>query len=195
VAWLIEQLELRDVELAQCDSTIRSLEFKNQKLTHELAYYRCIRFGAKTEAMSAEQLQLFEDDLTEEIAAVEADLSPSADSPPKPRRKAGRQPLPDHLPRETHIYKPDSCRCGQCGAHLVKIGEDVTEKRNIIPAQFFVERHFYPKYACRACETITVKPSTPRHHRWRYGRPWPFGLACWSGWRSANMSITCLSIG
>ena len=101
-------LAKRDASLAKRDAVIRSLEFKNQKLTHELAYYRRIRFGAKTEAMSAEQLQLFEDDLTEEIAAVEAELSPSADSPPKPRRKAGRQPLPDHLPRETHIYKPDS---------------------------------------------------------------------------------------
>ena len=161
VAWLIEQLKLRDSELSQRDATIRSLELKNQKLTHELAYYRRIRFGAKTEAMSAEQLHLFEDDLAEDIAAVEAELSPPADAPPKPRPKAGRQPLPDHLPRETHVHEPDSCQCGQCGAHLVKIGEDVTEKLNIIPAQFFVERHVYPKYACRACETITAEPSLP----------------------------------
>ena len=161
VAWLIEQLKLRDSELSQRDATIRSLELKNQKLTHELAYYRRIRFGAKTEAMSAEQLHLFEDDLAEDIAAVEAELSPPADAPPKPRPKAGRQPLPDHLPRETHVHEPDSCQCGQCGAHLVKIGEDVTEKLNIIPAQFFVERHVYPKYACRSCQTITAEPSAP----------------------------------
>ncbi|WP_290677197.1 transposase domain-containing protein [Halothiobacillus sp. 15-55-196] len=158
MAWQIAQLELRDSELARRDgelakldeslahrdATIKALELKNQKLTHGLAYYRRIRLGAKTEAMSAEQLHLFEDDLAEDIAAVEAELSPPADAPPKPRPKAGRQPLPDHLPRETHVHEPDSCPCGQCGAHLVKIGEDVTEKLNIIPARFFVERHVYP---------------------------------------------------
>ncbi|WP_298220640.1 hypothetical protein [Halothiobacillus sp.] len=53
-----------------------ALELKNQKLTHELAYYRCIPFGAKTEAMSAEQLHLFEDDLAQDVAAVEAQFSP-----------------------------------------------------------------------------------------------------------------------
>jgi transposase len=175
VAWLIEQLELRDSELAKLDAAlvqrnqdIRHLtqdlhakDIKIKALTHELAYYRRIRFGAKTEAMSAEQLHLFEDDLAEDIAAVEAELSPPADAPPKPRRKAGRQPLPDHLPRETHVHEPDSCQCGQCGADRVKIGEDVTEKLNIIPAQFFVERHVYPKYACRSCQTITAEPSAP----------------------------------
>jgi transposase len=175
VAWLIEQLELQgqaikwrdesltklDASLAHRDATIKALELKNQQLTPEVAYYRRLRFCAKTEAMSAEQLQLFEDDLAEDIAAVEAELSPPADSPPKPRRKAGRQPLPDHLPRELHVHEPESCQCGQCGAHLVKIGEDITEKLNIIPAQFFVERHVYPQYACRACETITAAPVPP----------------------------------
>lgn len=175
VAWLIEQLKLRDSELSQRDATIRSLELKNQKLTHELAYYRRIRFGAKTEAMSAEQLHLFEDDLAEDIAAVEAELSPPADAPPKPRPKAGRQPLPDHLPRETHVHEPDSCQCGQCGAHLVKIGEDVTEKLNIIPAQFFVERHVYPTHL-PILSNHHGRTKRTHPHRWRYGRPWPVSL-------------------
>lgn len=158
VAWLLQQLELRDSELAKRDSTIRSLELKNQKLTHELAYYRRIRFGAKTEAMSAEQLHLFEDDLAQDIAAVEAELSTPAGSPPKPRSRAGRQPLPDHLPREIHVHEPDSCQCGQCGAALTKIGEDVSEQLDVIPARFFVHRHIRPQYACRSCETITAAP-------------------------------------
>ena len=40
-----------------------------------------------------------------------------------------------------------------------RIGEDVTEKLSIVPAQFFVECHIYPKYACRPCETITAAPA------------------------------------
>ena len=41
----------------------------------------------------------------------------------------------------------------------MRIGEDVTEKLSIVPAEFFVERHVYPKYACRPCETITTAPA------------------------------------
>ena len=41
----------------------------------------------------------------------------------------------------------------------MRIGEDVTEKLSIVPAEFFVERHIYPKYACRPCETLTTVPA------------------------------------
>jgi hypothetical protein len=121
VAWLIQQLKLRDSDLALRDSTIQSLELKNQQLTHELAYYRRIRFGAKTEAMSAEQLHLFEDNLAEDMAAVEAELSPSVNSQPKPRSKAGRQPLPEHLERVDVRHEPASCTCAHCQGALTLV--------------------------------------------------------------------------
>lgn len=168
VAWLIQQLKsqeqaikLRDESLAQRAATIKALELKNQKLAHELAYYRRIRFGAKTEAMSAEQLHLFEDDLAQDIAAVEAELSPPSDSPPKPRSRAGRQPLPDHLERVDVRHEPPSCTCAHCQGPLVKIGEDISEQLDVIPARFFVIRHIRPQYACRSCETITAAPVPP----------------------------------
>jgi transposase len=44
---------------------------------------------------------------------------------------------------------------------MVQIGEDVTEKLSIVPARFFVERHVYPKYVCRPCETIVAAPAPP----------------------------------
>jgi transposase len=161
VAWLLHQLKLRDDVLAQRDTTIKSLELKNQQLTHELAYYRRIRFGAKTEAMSAEQLHLFEDDLAQDIAAVEAELSPPADSQPKPRSRAGRQPLPEHLERVDVRHEPESCTCALCQSPLVKIGEDISEQLDVVPARFFVIRHIRPQYACRSCETITAAPIPP----------------------------------
>jgi len=43
----------------------------------------------------------------------------------------------------------------------VAIGEDVTEQLDVEPAVFFVRRHVYPKYACRACERIVAAPSVP----------------------------------
>jgi len=69
--------------------------------------------------------------------------------------------LPEHLPRVEHRHEPESCTCDQCGAALEQIGEDVSEKLSVVPAEFFVERHVYPKYACRPCQTITAAPAVP----------------------------------
>ena len=93
--------------------------------------------------------------------------------PRAPRSRAGRQPLPDHLPRVAlgqpleHRHEPESCTCGQCGNDLIKIGEDVSEQLDVEPARFFVHgprpapRHIRPQYACRACETMTAAPIPP----------------------------------
>ena len=82
-----------------------------------------------------------------------------SEAPTKPARKrAGRQPLPPELPRIEHRHEPASCQCGQCGAALVKIGEDVSEQLDVEPARFFVHRHLRPQYACRPCETVTAAP-------------------------------------
>ena len=82
-------------------------------------------------------------------------MSPA--SPPK-RARAGRPPLPAHLERIEHRHEPESCACGACGQALVKIGEDVTEQLDIVPAKFFVHRHIRPQYACRRCETVAAAP-------------------------------------
>jgi transposase len=87
-------------------------------------------------------------------------MGPHLPPPEKPKReRAGRQPLPLHLPRVEYVHEPESCTCDQCAQALVRIGEDVTEKLSIVPAEFFVERHVYPKYACPPCETITAAPA------------------------------------
>lgn len=159
------------LEQAKTSATeIRWRDAKIEKLTLELAYLRRMKFGVKSEAMVAAERDLFDESLAADIAACEARLAEAlqaAETPPdqpepekKPKReRAGRQPLPEHLPRVEIRHEPENCTCGQCGQALVLIGEDVTEKLNIAPAQFFVEQHIYPKYACRPCETLTAAPA------------------------------------
>ncbi len=65
------------------------------------------------------------------------------------------------MPRIEHRHEPESCQCGQCGADLVKIGEDVSEQLDVESARFFVHRHIRPQYACRPCETVTAAPIPP----------------------------------
>jgi transposase len=164
-AWVLDLIESAEKLAIQT----RELKFENEKFKHELAYLRRMRYGAKTEALSAVHLDLFQEHFTADAAAIAAEMekrkaqleAENAAKPKVPRKHSGRQPLPPHLPR-TDIHHPlASCDCGQCGKTMVRIGEDITEKLHVVPAQFSVERHIYPKYACRPCETVAATPVAP----------------------------------
>ncbi|MGZ4992384.1 MAG: IS66 family transposase zinc-finger binding domain-containing protein, partial [Methylobacter sp.] len=156
---LIEQAE-RDAKIIQAkDAVINAKDVKIAALTYELAYYKRLRFSTKSEALAPLQRDVFEETWNTDLSAIEAEVEQLQDTEPcetvaRPKRpRAGRQPLPSHLPRIEHRHEPESCTCGQCGRDLVKIGEDISEQLDVEPAKFFVHRHIRPQYACRACET------------------------------------------
>ena len=78
--------------------------------------------------------------------------------PLRPRQPALRKPLPAHLPRETVVHEPEIL-CGCTDPRLVRMGEDVTEVLEKIPARHKVIRHVRPKYACRCCERVFQAPA------------------------------------
>src|SRR4030095_7534848 len=140
--------------------TIEKLKLTIKKLRHE-------QFGQSSERGALlDQLELQLADLEENAAQAEtAAQMATADKitvPSFERRKPGRRPLPEHLPRERIVYPvPASCPC--CGDNrLRKIGEDVTETLELIPRQWKVIQHVREKFACRACEAIT-QPPAPSH--------------------------------
>ncbi|WP_254432083.1 IS66 family transposase [Aquisalimonas sp. 2447] len=119
------------------------------------------RFGPSTEKYSIKQQDLFFDEaesLVEEPAESGETAEAEEENQPAPsggkRRRGGRAPLPPELPRVDIVHDlpedEQQCACG-CGA-LTRIGEEVTEQLDIIPAQIQVLRHVRIKYACRACE-------------------------------------------
>ena len=134
---------------------------KIQALTLELAHLRRIRFGVKNEALSPQQRDLFRETADADCAAIEAEVEQQLPQLRTLRKRAGRQPLPEHLPRIEHRHEPETCTCGQCDGDLVKIGEDISEQLDVEPAKFFVHRHIRPQYACRPCESITAAPIPP----------------------------------
>ena len=167
VQTLLSQANEAAAQLQVNADEIKYKDFKIEALTFELARLRRIQFGAKNEALSPLQRDVFAETLAADIAAIEVELEQLADvescaTVAKPKRpRAGRQPLPEHLPRIEHRHEPESCQCGQCGNNLVKIGEDITEQLDVEPAKFFVHRHIRPQYACRQCETMTAAPIPP----------------------------------
>jgi transposase len=86
----------------------------------------------------------------------------SAQAPPAPsreRRKARRNlgRLPLHLPRIDESLEPEHTACPCCAGALHRIGEDIAEALDVIPAILRVLRTIRPKYACRACEDGVVQ--------------------------------------
>jgi transposase len=71
--------------------------------------------------------------------------------------------LPDHLPRESALHLPADCCCPDCGGALKKLGEDVAEVLEYVPASFRVIQHIRPKLACAVCDVIVqaAAPSRP----------------------------------
>jgi transposase len=150
---------------AEAQATSWALEIERLKLT--IAKLRHERFGASSErsARLLEQLELQLADLEETTAAAET-AAEIASSPPSEarglrRRKPARRPLPAHLPRERLVYPaPSACPC--CGGVLRKLGEDVTETLEHVPARWKVIQHVREKFSCRSCEAIT-QPPAPSH--------------------------------
>jgi transposase len=150
---------------------IRLKDTKLEKLNFELARLKRWRFAAKTEAMSAEQRRLFEETLVEDEAdlqaqlqALQAKLPPKPEAEVNPKRQPRRQALPEHLKRVEHHHEPEDTRCpnAECGRPMVRVDEDVSERLDIVPAEFFVHRHIYGKWACRCCQTLVQEPSQPQ---------------------------------
>jgi transposase len=158
VAEVADRLVKEAQKTARLNAELHAANIKIQALTLELAHHRRMRFGTKSEALSADQRDLFQETWESDLAELEAlvDAQVEVSTPKAKRPRAGRQPLPAHLERIVYRHEPDSCTCGKCGGALVKIGEDITEQLDVVPARFFVNQHIRPQYACRPCETITA---------------------------------------
>ena len=151
--------ELREV----VQSLLHTVTFKQatiDKLTHENAYLKRLKFAAQSERFSAEQRSLLEETLDEDLQAIsdEIEALKSTDAPaPRVKTQPKRQPLPANLPRVEIRHEPDSTTCS-CGCQLKRIGEDVAEKLDYQPGVFSVERHIRGKWACAKCQTLIQAP-------------------------------------
>lgn len=127
-----------------------------------VAAFKQAAFGRRSEKSDPDQFELALEDLETAIAAVHAaeEAEDRAARRPAKRRSANRGSLPKHLPRIEEIIEPESVVCG-CGGGLRCIGEDVSERLDVIPAQFRVIVTRRPKYACRSCTDGVVQAPAP----------------------------------
>jgi len=133
---------------------------RNEALNFEIARLKRWRFGSSAESLdTSTQAVLFDailaDTALEDRAAEDAIKPPPA--APAPKRQAIRQALPASLPRIDRHHETLQTHCA-CGQRFKRIGEEVSEQLDCVPAQFFVLRHIRGKYACACCQTIQAAP-------------------------------------
>ena len=132
-----------------------------EKLPHENALLKRMKFAAQSERFNPEQKSLLEDEIEADLAAVASEIDALQQghtaASPQEKKQPKRLPLPTNLPRREIRHEPESSTC-RCGCQMKRIGEDVAEKLDYVPGVFSVERHIRGKWACAQCETIVQAP-------------------------------------
>ncbi len=139
---------------------------KTQRLLRQLL---TAKSGPRSEQLSADQLRLFAQDLgiTEPPAKEDdTDQDPpggTSGSDVTLRKPRGRRPLPGHLKREriVHDLHEEDKHCSTCEQDLRRIGEEVSERYEYIPAQMLVIEDACQKYACDCTVKVAGKPAQP----------------------------------
>ena len=120
------------------------------------------RFGARSEQLDPDQLQLGLEDV--ETALGQARAAREAASPQSRSerpRKTNRGSLPAHLERIEQVVDVEDKACPCCGGALHQIGEDVAERLDVVPTTFRVLVTRRPRYGCRSCESAVVQAPAP----------------------------------
>ena len=169
-----EQLLSTEDKLTATQEQLQSREREIEHLQLLLAKLHRMQFGRKSEklARQIEQLELRLEELESNGSEKEsnaAEPTPTATSSAPTPAKPARRALPDHLPRETRVHTPKEEVCPQCQGELRKLGEDVAEMLEYVPASFRVIRHVRTKLSCTKCDCI-VQAEAP-------SRPMERGLA------------------
>lgn len=173
---LMKEKELNDLReenerlrknLIEKDLKISDLLESNRLLSETISLFKLRQFGRKAETIDPNQLFLFNE---AEMAAEKAEVTDEEDEaspiqvPAHTRKRGKRAPLPKSLPRERieHDLPDAEKKCSHHGCDLKKIGEEISEKLDIVPAKVVVKQHVRFKYACPCCEgNIKTAPLPP----------------------------------
>jgi transposase len=135
-----------------------------ERLTQIIKELQRHRFGRRAETLPIDQLELALEEVqqgeAEDVAGVEGG-EPDRRAARAKTRRANRGSLPAHLPRVEVMVDVEDKTCPCCNGALHRIGEDVAERLDLIPAQLRVLVTRRPKYACRVCEEGVVQAPAP----------------------------------
>jgi transposase len=139
-------------ETAMLRAALQAAQARIAALEQIIKGFQRARFGQSSEHVDAGQLAL-------ELGRAPVLPEPANDSPAKPRdgtgagqRRRNRGALPVHLERVEEVLDLTDQGCPCCGVAMRRIGEDRSERLDVVPAQLRVRVTIRPRYACRRCE-------------------------------------------
>ena len=147
---LVAEVEKRDSEL--------------EKLRNQVQWLLRRTYGPRSERYDPNQLTLVDVNSVEPEPAPEQEMQ-EEEKPPVPRKRRSRKAARRELPRRRVEYDLPAVDkvCGCCNTEKTKIGEDISEEIEYVPASVTVIEHVRPKYACRRCEDgVATAPMPPR---------------------------------
>jgi len=155
--------EYRD-EKAQLQDTIAEYKDENDRLAEYVRLLKSQRFGRSSERSDPEQPPLFNE--AEVLVDTASDDEAAIEVPSHRRRRGGRKPLPDHLPR-VEVLRDLEEREKVCpndpGHVLQRLGEEKAERIVYKPAELYVEVELRPKYACGSCkDQVACRAPSPQ---------------------------------
>lgn len=156
--WFMPSYEDLQNEIQILKAKLEKKETEIQGLYDLVNLLRRKQFGKSSEKVSQEQLGMF-DETEVEARNPEPEDEESIKVPEYERRRGKRLKLPDKLPRVEVVIDVENKICPNDGEELKCIGEEVSEKLEIIPAKVRVIKTIRKKYACRACELMSEAPA------------------------------------
>ena len=166
ISELPDDVRLLKSHLRASVAEVAMLKLMVGKLKLQLARRVRAQYGASSERFEDGQGSLIESSALDELPRLKTT---------KAAANAGEldRSLPAHLPREQQEIRPDAtpahhdapghaCGCSACGGRLRRIGADVSEHLEYVPARFKVIRTVRPKLACMRCEAIFQAPAPSR---------------------------------
>ena len=154
----------KDVEIADQATEIA-------RLAEQVRLLKAIRFQAQSEKSKFHDHDIQYPLFNEAEAAIDEEEDAEVNEiPAHTRKKRGRRPISPDFPRVEVVHDiPEDEKVCPCGCELSRIGEEVSEKLDIIPQKVQVIRHVRPKYACKSCEgveddgpTVKIAPMPPQ---------------------------------
>lgn len=140
-----------------------------QRKKHEAQMEAVFRrfYGPKSERFDPRQLLMFGiviDSIPLDEQAIEAESGEKLRAR-RIQHKHGRAELPESLPRIPieHDLKAEEKRCPCCGLERCRIGKEVSEQLEYVPASFKVLQHIRFKYACKPCNQGCVSYDGKAH--------------------------------
>jgi transposase len=137
---------------------------QNERLRQIIKEMQRHRFGRRAETLPEDQMLLGLEDVEQTVAGDEAaadQMTPADRAARGEKRRSNRGSLPAHLPWIEIVVDIDDKTCPCCQGELHQIGEDQSERLDIVPAQFRVLVTRRPKYACRNCEDGVLQAPAP----------------------------------